>query len=150
MRFSTSGTDKAASSSAPKWIRGAVVGCYQWAITIGLLLAAVINNATKSRDNHSAYRIPIAIQFIWASVLALGMTWLPESPRWLIKRGQDGKAAIALGRLLSLRPEDSVVELELDEIRANLEEEKALGESTYLDCFKPSHNKIGWYFLVCL
>lgn len=51
---------------------------YQWAITIGLLLAAVVNNATQSRNNHSAYQIPIAIQFIWAAVLASGMLFLPE------------------------------------------------------------------------
>ncbi|KAG5750339.1 hypothetical protein H9Q70_007000 [Fusarium xylarioides] len=34
------------SETAPKWIRGAIVGAYQWAITIGLLLAAIVNNAT--------------------------------------------------------------------------------------------------------
>ena len=66
------------SECSPKWIRGAVVGCYQWAITIGLLLSNIVNNATKNRPNHSSYRIPIAIQFIWAAVLAGGMVLLPE------------------------------------------------------------------------
>ncbi|KAF4971594.1 hypothetical protein FSARC_1626 [Fusarium sarcochroum] len=36
------------SETAPKWIRGAIVGAYQWAITIGLLVAAVVNNATAN------------------------------------------------------------------------------------------------------
>jgi MFS family permease len=66
------------SECSPKWIRGAVVGLYQWGITIGLLLAAIFNNATKDRPNHSAYRIPVAVQFIWAAVLAGGMAVLPE------------------------------------------------------------------------
>jgi SP family sugar:H+ symporter-like MFS transporter len=66
------------SECAPKWIRGAVVGLYQWGITIGLLFAAVFNNATKNRPNHSSYRIPVAIQFIWAAILAGGMIVLPE------------------------------------------------------------------------
>jgi MFS transporter, SP family, sugar:H+ symporter len=66
------------SECSPKWIRGAVVGLYQWAITIGLLLSSIFNNATKNRPNHSSYRIPIAIQFVWAAVLAGGMTFLPE------------------------------------------------------------------------
>ncbi|KAH7226989.1 hypothetical protein BKA60DRAFT_592322 [Fusarium oxysporum] len=35
------------SETAPKWIRGVIIGAYQWAITIGLLLAAVVNNTTK-------------------------------------------------------------------------------------------------------
>ena len=66
------------SECSPKWIRGAVVSGYQWAITIGLLLASVINNATKDRDDHSAWRIPTGIQLIWAFVLTVGMIWLPE------------------------------------------------------------------------
>ncbi|KAF4570079.1 hypothetical protein EYR40_009065 [Pleurotus pulmonarius] len=130
------------SECSPKWIRGAVVSMYQWAITIGLLLASVINNATQFRDNHSAYQIPIAIQFVWALILASGMSYLPESPRWLIKRGRDADAAQSLARLTSLSPSDPVVESELDEIRANLEAERALGESSYVDCFKMGNNKI--------
>ncbi len=66
------------SECSPKWIRGAVVGLYQFGITVGLLLSNVFNNATKDRPNHSSYRIPIAIQFIWAAVLAFGMFLLPE------------------------------------------------------------------------
>ena len=66
------------SECAPKWIRGAVVGLYQFGITIGILLANIFNNATKGRPNHSSYRIPLAIQFIWAAILAFGMFLLPE------------------------------------------------------------------------
>jgi SP family sugar:H+ symporter-like MFS transporter len=66
------------SECSPKWIRGAIVSCYQWAITIGLLLASIVNNATKDRPDHSAYRIPIAIQFVWAAILSGGLLFLPE------------------------------------------------------------------------
>jgi len=132
------------SECCPKWIRGAVVGAYQWAITIGLLLAAVINNATKNRSDHSSYRIPVAIQFIWAFVLIAGMSWLPESPRWLIKRGRDTDAAVALSRLTSLKHDDPDIEVELNEIRVNLEEERSLGQTSYADCFKNGHNKIAF------
>lgn len=130
------------SECSPKWIRGAVVSLYQWAITIGILLAAVINNATKDFDNHSAYRIPIAIQFIWAAILAGGMAILPESPRYLIKKGADADAARAMSRLTSLPPSDPEIDAELDEIRQNLREEQEHGESSYADCFKRSHNRI--------
>ncbi|OSX64216.1 hypothetical protein POSPLADRAFT_1054823 [Postia placenta MAD-698-R-SB12] len=130
------------SECSPKWIRGAVVAGYQWAVTIGLLLASVINNATKNRDSHAAWRIPISIQFIWAFILCTGMIFLPESPRWLVKQGRDEQAAAALSRLTGYGPTDPELELELADIRAGLEEEKASGESSYLDCFRPSHNKI--------
>lgn len=122
--------------------RGAVVSGYQWAITIGLLIAAVINNATKDRANHSAWRVPIAVQFIWGLILTVGMILLPESPRWLIKKERDGDAAHALSRLISLPPEHPELQAELEEIRFSYQKEKELGESSYLDCFRPGHNKI--------
>jgi sugar porter (SP) family MFS transporter len=130
------------SECSPKWIRGAVVAGYQWAITIGLLIASVVNNATNGRPDHSSYRIPIALQFVWAFVLTVGMLFLPESPRWLIKQGRDADAAISLSRLISLPPSHPEIEAELDEVRANLNAERELGESSYLDCFRDSHNKI--------
>lgn len=54
------------------------MAAYQWAITIGLLLAAIVSNATQNRPNHSAYRIPIGVQFAWAAILVGGMSFLPE------------------------------------------------------------------------
>ena len=66
------------SECSPKWIRGAIVAGYQWAITIGLLLASVVSNATQDFETHASYRIPIAIQFIWSFVLVTGMLFLPE------------------------------------------------------------------------
>jgi SP family sugar:H+ symporter-like MFS transporter len=78
------------SECSPKSIRGAVVGLYQWGITIGILLANIFNNATKNRPNHSSYRIPVAIQFIWAAVLAFGMFLLPEVRTALGQKVRDG------------------------------------------------------------
>ena len=66
------------SECSPKWIRGAVVSGYQWAITIGILVASIVNNAFQNRLDSTAYRIPIALQFAWAVVLGAGMLFLPE------------------------------------------------------------------------
>jgi hypothetical protein len=60
----------------------------------------------------------------------------------LIKRGRNADAAKALGRLTSLNAGDPEVELELDDIRANLEAEQALGQSSYADLFRKSENRI--------
>ncbi|THH28577.1 hypothetical protein EUX98_g5616 [Antrodiella citrinella] len=130
------------SECSPKWIRGAVVTGYQWAITIGILLANVINNATQHRNDHSAWRIPTSVQLIWAFVLAVGMFFLPESPRFLIKKGNDEAAAKSLGRLTGLAANDPEVELELTDIKAALKEEQEIGETGYADCFRRTPNKI--------
>jgi len=130
------------SECSPKWVRGAVVSCYQWAITIGILLAACVNQGTQNRTDASAYRVPIAVQFVWAGILALGMLFLPESPRYLIKRGRDTDAAHSLSRLLSTPESDPEIQAELEDIKANLRIEEELGESSYVDCFKNGRNKI--------
>jgi MFS family permease len=125
------------SETAPKWIRGFIVGAYQWAITIGLLLAAVVNNATAHRNDSGSYRIPIAIQLAWSLILFGGMILLPETPRYLIKRDNMEKAAKSLSRLRSLPVDHTAIQAELAEVRANHEYEMSLGSGSYLDCFRP-------------
>ena len=86
------------------------------AITIGLLLAAIVDNATKNHDSTSSYRIPIAVQFAWGIILAGGMLVLPETPRYLIKVGKEAEAAKSLSRLRRLPSDHSSVVEELQEI----------------------------------
>ncbi|TVY92246.1 putative glucose transporter [Lachnellula willkommii] len=124
------------SETAPKWIRGVIVGSYQFAITIGLLLANVVNNATHNRNDSGSYRIPIAVQFAWAIILVTGMLILPETPRYLIKRGKPEAAARSLARLRRLPVDHEAIVDELGEITANHEFELTLGKATYLDCFR--------------
>jgi SP family sugar:H+ symporter-like MFS transporter len=129
------------SETAPKWIRGAIVGCYQLAITIGLFLAACVNYGTKNRQDTGAYRIPLAIQFAWAIILIVGLAILPETPRYLIKRDRRDKAAVSLAKLRRLPAEHPAIEAELSEIEANHRYELSLGQATYVDCFKGTVGK---------
>jgi sugar porter (SP) family MFS transporter len=110
-----------------------LVGVYQLAITIGLLIAAVVDNATKDRTDSGSYRIPIAIQFAWALILGIGLIFLPETPRYLIKVGKDEKAAKSLATLRRLPVDNPYLVDELVEIKANYEHELSLGvgESSY-------------------
>ena len=129
------------SETAPKWIRGTVVGAYQWAITIGLLIAAVVDNATKDRDDTGSYRIPIAVQFAWALIIFFGMLVLPETPRMYIKRGNPERAAKSLATLRRLDVDHPAIVEELGEIMANHEYEMSLGKASYLDCFRGNLGK---------
>jgi len=123
------------SEMAPKWIRGTLVCAYQLAITTGLLLAAAVNILTERLDHTNAFRIPLSLQFLWAAVLLLGLVLLPETPRYLIKRGLHDAAASSLSRLRRLDITHPALIEELAEIEANHEYELSLGPSTYRDVF---------------
>jgi sugar porter (SP) family MFS transporter len=124
------------SETSPKWIRGTIVGAYQLAITIGLFLAAIVNNATKDRNDSGSYRIPIAVQFLWSLILVVGLIFLPETPRYLIKRDKHDKAVRSLGKLRRLPYDHPEIQAEVAEIQANHRYEMSLGKSSYRDCFK--------------
>lgn len=129
------------SECAPKKLRGLIVGTYQWAITIGLLLASIVNNFTKHIPNNSSWRIVIGIQFAWAAILAGGMFVLPESPRYLIKRGRLEQARRSMQRLVGSGATDHEVQGEISIIQASIEAEERLGNTGYAGLFKKSSSR---------
>lgn len=111
------------SEIAPKKVRGAIVSGYQFCITIGLLLASCVDYGTQNYSDTGSYRIPVAIQMLWAIILATGLFFLPESPRYFVKRGKIDRAAQVLGRLRGQPRDSEFVQTELAEIIANHEYE---------------------------
>ena len=129
------------SECAPKWIRGTIVLAYQLFITIDLLFAAIINNQTKDIHSYNCYRIPIGIQFIWAFILSIGMLFLPESPRYLIMKGNIQLAYQAQAKLLSKKVDHIQVDNHMKELIVDMELMKTYCTSTYTDCFKMGSQK---------
>ena len=117
---------------------------YQFCITIGLLLASVIDNALKDRMDSGSYRIAMAMQWIFALVLGVGLFLLPESPRWYVKGGRNDEAALALSILRGQPVDSQYVKDELKELIANHEYEMRNMRAGWIDCFrggwKPSSN----------
>lgn len=95
---------------------------------------------TKDRTDTGNYRIPIAIQFIWAIILAGGLMCLPDSPRYFVKKGQLEKAGDALRRLRGQPVDSDYIQNELAEIVANEEYERSIIPTTgfvssWMQCF---------------
>ncbi|KAI1327467.1 general substrate transporter [Xylariaceae sp. FL0255] len=131
------------SEIAPKKVRGAMVAGYQFCITIGILLASLVVYATQNRSDTGSYRIPIGVQFLWAIILGGGLFFLPESPRYYVKKGKLEEAAAALCRVRGQPMESEYIKDEIAEIVANNEYELAnIPQLSYvgswLACFKGS------------
>ena len=65
-----------------------------------------------------------------------GMLILPETPRFLIKKGHHDKAAKSLSRLRRLDIDHPALVEELAEIQANHEYEMSIGTASYLGVLK--------------
>jgi sugar porter (SP) family MFS transporter len=131
------------SEICPRKVRGALVAGYQFCITIGIMLASCVVYATEGRTDTGSYRIPIAIQFAWALILAGGLLCLPDSPRYFVKKGKLSEATNALSRLRGQPKDSEYIQVELSEIVANEEYERQLIPSTtwfgsWANCFKGS------------
>jgi len=129
------------SEICPRKVRGALVAGYQFCITIGILLASVVVYATKNRKDTGAYRIPISIQFAWALILGIGLLFLPDSPRYFVKKGNLEAASKALSALRGQPRDSEYISVELAEIVANEEYERQLIPSSswfssWANCFK--------------
>ncbi|KAJ5516638.1 hypothetical protein N7527_008198 [Penicillium freii] len=114
------------SEICPKSVRGAIVACYQFCVTIGLMLASCLVYGTEKRPDTGSFRIPIAIQFVWAIVLAVGLVFLPDSPRYFVKKGRIEEARKALCIVRDQPPDSEYIEAELSEIIANEEYERSV------------------------
>ena len=73
---------------------------------------------TGAEQTDLAWRLPSYIQGIPAIILALGIWWLPFSPRWLVKEGRDDEALDTLSSLRNLPRDHELVVVEFKEIKA--------------------------------
>ena len=112
---------------SPFELRGALVSLNQLAITLGILSSYIINYLFTNING--SWRWMFGIGLIPAILLTLGMFFLPESPRWLVKQNMLDKARRTLQRL---RQSGDVVH-ELTEIEHSLKVKQA----SFKEIFSP-------------
>jgi SP family sugar:H+ symporter-like MFS transporter len=81
---------------APTEIRGPLLGCWQLTLSVSQLVAAVINRGTESLTTTASYRIPTAVQLIFPLLVLAFLYWVPESPRYLMRRSEEERCESAL------------------------------------------------------
>ncbi|KAK0940879.1 hypothetical protein LTR48_000564 [Friedmanniomyces endolithicus] len=83
---------------APARIRGALVMFWQLWVVIGIFLGFCANVIVKDTGN-IAWRLQLGSAFIPSFILACGIWFCPESPRWLMKHGKHAQAFQSMNRL---------------------------------------------------
>ncbi|KAL1893035.1 hypothetical protein Sste5346_006716 [Sporothrix stenoceras] len=99
-----------------------------WAV--GSIIVGGITFHYQSMDSPQAYRVPIALQWMFPTPLAILLFIAPESPWWLVRKGRLEEAVKVVGRLgrasSGEKPEDAVammkrtIDLEKTETKPNL------------------------------
>ena len=84
------------SEMAPPHVRGRLVSLNSLMIVIGQLVAFLTNSALASSGN---WRLMLGLGAVPGIVLLIGMLVLPDTPAYLVRRGQEGRALAVLRQM---------------------------------------------------
>lgn len=119
-----------AAEMAPAWIRGRIVSSYQLAITVGIFLAYLADDALTGGDH---WREMFALAVIPGVLLVVAFLIVPESARWLLGKGRRDEALETLRKVDG--PDDAPAHLA--EMEEDLRVEREEGEATWGEVFSP-------------
>ncbi|KAG9243972.1 general substrate transporter [Calycina marina] len=87
------------SEIVPMRLRAPATQMLQMFWAIGSIIVGAVTYVYNDNPDASAYRIPIALQWMFPTPLAILIFCGPESPWWLVRKGRLEQAAHAVGRL---------------------------------------------------
>ncbi|KAB8269767.1 general substrate transporter [Aspergillus minisclerotigenes] len=111
---------------SPPHIRGRLVGIFEIGVQVGMCVGFWINYAVDQTmaPSTSQWLTPFAIQFIPGGLLIIGLLFLPESPRWTARVRGKRLARQTLSYLRGVPQTHPSVDSELNDIIAQLEDER--------------------------
>lgn len=130
------------SENCPPAVRGRIAGLFQEFLVIGSTFAYWLDYGVSLHIPISTkqWRIPVAIQLVPGGIMLIGLCFLKESPRWLMKKGRHAEAAQSLAHIRCEAIDNPDVIKELAEIRSAIEEELNATEGvTWKECLLPGN-----------
>ncbi|WVQ72697.1 hypothetical protein IAR50_002257 [Cryptococcus sp. DSM 104548] len=137
-----------AEASPPRW-RGLVTGSFQACVTLGIWGVAMANWGMSTHTGDISWRIPVALQMVWATLLLIGFVLSPESPRFLAKKGKWDQCRKNLANLRGLPIDDPEIDAEMEDVRAATVRDQERGDAHYAECFSPK-DRILWRTMIGL
>lgn len=110
---------------APPSIRGRLVGIFEVTSNCGAMLGFWISYATDrtiSSDRPAQWIIPMGLQLVPSALLAAGIFFCPESPRWLARKDKFDEVEKILVYLRHLPADHEFIRNEMEEIRKQVEQ----------------------------
>jgi SP family general alpha glucoside:H+ symporter-like MFS transporter len=106
---------------------------------IGQFIATGILDSLVHRTDEWAWRIPLAVQWVWPVIIVPVLIFAPESPWWLVRKGRIAEAEKSIKRLSSSQdPDHAKKSVALMIQTTNLEIAMTEGAS-FIDCFRGSN-----------
>ncbi|MDT0642764.1 sugar porter family MFS transporter [Zunongwangia sp. F363] len=118
------------SEIAPAKDRGRLVSLYQFNIVLGILIAFLSNYLLRDTGNEP-WRWMLGVEAIPAFIYALLVFTIPESPRWLISKGQIQKAKATL-KIINA---DADIQEKIGEIEKQSETQRS-GENIFMKKYR--------------
>lgn len=109
-----------------KEVRGRLVSWEVLFIGIGISFAYWLDYGMSYTSGSIAWRLPIAVQLIFAIAVIILLFGLPESPRWLFKRGREREAIEVLCQVFDLPVEDEYIQSEIRAIKHAIASESGI------------------------
>lgn len=123
------------SEIVPIALRAPATQMLQMFWAIGAIVVGAVCYVYEGKHDPSAYRVPIALQWMFPTPLAILLYVAPESPWWLVRKGRLEEAAVSvrrLGRASILTNIDESVAM----MRRTIELEKTEKEPSYFELFR--------------
>lgn len=146
------------SETVPRQVRGALVGSFQLFITLGILLSYLTCYGTRyyssggqmttpawtdklpaargEPPSSAQWRVPIGLGFAWTLILAGGIWFCPESPRWLGKQERYNEMLTVLAKMRGVEEDEPYVMTEYYDIKQEVIAELELEKKSLIDCFR--------------
>ncbi|KAI0092609.1 general substrate transporter [Irpex rosettiformis] len=128
---------------SPASSRGSFIMLEGSLITFGIMISYVYFALFWAKGSSAQWRVPIALQILFAVIMIVGIFYLPESPRWLAKEGRNVEALAVICALEDKEHTDPSVQQTYLGIKEAVaaESRSATGKSAITEIFTGGPNQ---------